>query len=164
MTYEQLIAKISPAYGFGHEITQYAADPEGNHGDPLAAFIAAELRETFEPDKSDAEQVLVACLLVETAERDLRGIARALAEWSDELQGLPEEVRRGKCAECQTPYPVDLPACPKCGTVERTLCQAQGCDEIECSDLATGVFRERGHTFDGCDDHRDHPYPREAAK
>ena len=78
MTYEQLIAKISPAYGFGHEIAQYAENPKGNHGDPLAGFIANEIRETWDPELSDAEQVDVALRLVNTAINDLEGVKAAL--------------------------------------------------------------------------------------
>lgn len=98
----------------------------------------------------------------------LRSLLKGLGGAAEELRGLADAIRQeapapeppgpqGKCSECRTPYSTDFPACPECGTVERVLCQASrfcGCD-----DLATGVFYERGHTFDGCDDHRDHPYP-----
>lgn len=67
---------------------------------------------------------------------------------------------RVKCATCGRLYPLGAPRCPDnaCGREERTLCQACGCDEIECADLATGTFFQDGHTFDACGEHRDAAY------
>ena len=43
--------------GEGWQLGQYAAEPDGNHGDPLAGFIVLEIRETHDPSKTDAEQL-----------------------------------------------------------------------------------------------------------
>lgn len=80
----------------------------------------------------------------------------------DEVVDLPASTigAQVKCATCGELYPLGGPRCPRndCGRLERTLCQAQGCDEIECCEVATGTFFQDGHTFDACGDHQRKAY------
>ena len=71
---------------------------------------------------------------------------------------MAKTIEKGKCADCGETYDRNDAECPSCGIIERVLCQAMGCDQIECDDLATGTFKQGGHTFDACDDHRTEPY------
>ena len=72
----------------------------------------------------------------------------------------PDTDERVKCATCGETYALGAPRCPDnaCGRQERTLCQACGCDEIECCEVATGIFVQDGHTFDACGEHRKKAY------
>lgn len=80
----------------------------------------------------------------------------------DEVVDLPLSSigAQVKCATCGTLYPLGEGRCPAnaCGRLERTLCQACGCDQIECSEVATGTFFEGGHTYDGCGEHQSKAY------
>ena len=66
---------------------------------------------------------------------------------------------RGKCSECETVYARNEPKCPKCGTVERVICQWID-DEVDedCMDLATGTRQGRTDEYDACDSHREKGY------
>jgi hypothetical protein len=85
MTPEQIIAKIDESYGDGWQLGQYAADPHGNHGDPLAAFIVLEIRETHDPSQTDAEQLETARRAIETAIADLSGVYDRLGELGEKV-------------------------------------------------------------------------------
>jgi len=89
MTADQIIAKIDASYGDGWQLGQYAADPDGNHGDPLAAFIVLEIRETHDPNKTDAEQIAAARRALETAIADLSGVYDRLTELRDAAEVTP---------------------------------------------------------------------------
>jgi len=47
-------------------------------GDTLALFIVRELRDTYDPEADDAEQVATAVNALETARADLRGAMDAI--------------------------------------------------------------------------------------
>ena len=87
MTFEQLIAKIDGAYP-DEMLSRYAADPDENHGDPLASFIVVELRETFEADAGDELQLRAAFDKIDTAHQEVgRVVARLHALWERSRQG-----------------------------------------------------------------------------
>ena len=78
MTLDELIRRVNEAYP-DDLIEQYHRDPKGEHGDGLARFIAAEVRETFEPDSSDEYQLATAAQHLESAMNELAGVVEALA-------------------------------------------------------------------------------------
>lgn len=85
MTADEIIAKIDQSYGEGWQLSQYAEDPDGNHGDPLASFIVLEIRETWEADKTDVEQLAAAHRVIRTAIVDLSGVTDRIADLMGEL-------------------------------------------------------------------------------
>ena len=85
MTADQIIAQIDQSYGEGWQLGQYAAEPDGNHGDPLAGFIVLEIRESWEEGKTDSEQLAAAHRVIRTAINDLHGVADRLAGLMGEL-------------------------------------------------------------------------------
>lgn len=56
MTIEKLIEIADDAYPDGL-IKLYFEDPDGGYGDTLAGFIAEELKETFNDELTDHEQI-----------------------------------------------------------------------------------------------------------
>ena len=73
----RLIQIASDAYG-DDLIRQYFDEPGENHGDLLAAFIAAEIKETFEPDETDQDQLDKAARVLENAKAQIESVIEAL--------------------------------------------------------------------------------------
>ena len=71
------MAVVDKAYG-DSIVRAYDLDPAGNHGDGLARFIAGEIRETFDPELNDKDQIIKAIRVMETARRQLNGVVSAL--------------------------------------------------------------------------------------
>jgi len=68
---------VDKAYG-DSIVRTYHNDPAGNHGDGLARFIAGEIRETFDPELNDKDQIIEAIRVMKTAHRQLNGVVSAL--------------------------------------------------------------------------------------
>ena len=77
MTLNGIIGIADTAYPDGL-VGQYFRDPGGEHGDPLAGFVAAELKDTYDGEATDAEQLDAALSAVRTAIRELQDVADAL--------------------------------------------------------------------------------------
>ena len=73
MDIQKLIAIASKGYP-ECLIESYFHSPDKNHGDVLAAFIATELRETFDPDADDTEQLFTAMSQMEKAQAQINEI------------------------------------------------------------------------------------------
>ena len=77
MTLEDIIGIADEAYPDGL-VGQYFREPEGKHGDTLAKFMAVELRETYDGNVPDADQLDTASRAMETAARELQNVADVL--------------------------------------------------------------------------------------
>lgn len=77
MTLDQLIAIADGAYPDGF-VGMYHQEPDEQHGDTLAKFIAIELKDTFDSDLDDDIQIQEATRALETAVRELNGVVSAL--------------------------------------------------------------------------------------
>lgn len=64
MTLDDLIAKVEKAYPL---VGDYHREPDEDHGDTLAQFIARELRDTFCSGEDDEEQTAEARRVLEIA-------------------------------------------------------------------------------------------------
>lgn len=84
MTLYELIATASKGYP-DELILQYHEQPNRNHGDTLAKFIAYELKDTFDEDQPDMEQILTAKAAIEVAIRDLEGVLHSLEKKEAQL-------------------------------------------------------------------------------
>lgn len=73
MTLKTLIQIASTGYP-GGLIKQYHEEPETEHGDHLAAFIANELKETFDPEADDIDQLSEAMDKMEKAIGEINGV------------------------------------------------------------------------------------------
>lgn len=58
MTMDRIIQIADAAYGGDNFITKYHNDPDKDHGDTLAKFMAEELEATYNFDASDEEQCI----------------------------------------------------------------------------------------------------------
>jgi len=74
----ELIKIADEAYDEDGLIMAYHEDPEGNHGDTLAKFIATELAETFEEGTGDVHQLDEAARVMDVALRQLDRVHRKL--------------------------------------------------------------------------------------
>jgi len=72
-----LIEAANEAYG-DDLIASYHDDPEGEHGDTLAKFIAVELRDTYEEGQTAENIVDEAVRAMGVAIRDLSSVREAL--------------------------------------------------------------------------------------
>ena len=83
----KLIHELDRVYGDGL-IEAYWRDPAGHHGDTLAKFIVLEMRECVEFGKAIGIQAEVAALVLQKAERQLRGCVTACFDlvWQEEAQ------------------------------------------------------------------------------
>lgn len=79
MTIRELIEIADQGYS-DSLISQYYDDPDGNHGDTLARFIAFEISETISEEDVDSLQLTQAITLMETAKREIQGVIDALTE------------------------------------------------------------------------------------
>ena len=79
MTLNELIAIADQHYDDGL-IGLYFSDPQGKHGDGLAAFIAIELRETFNPNTSTEDQLITAAGVIESATGQLEKLSEGLRD------------------------------------------------------------------------------------
>ena len=77
MTLNGIIGIADTAYPDGL-VGQYFRDPGGEHGDPLAGFVAAELKDTYDGEATDAEQLDTALSAMKTAICELQDVADAL--------------------------------------------------------------------------------------
>jgi hypothetical protein len=81
-----LLSKANKYYPDGFLAEYY--DSDGNivdgQGDTLAEFIVKELKDTFDPDASDEDQIREAIRAMETAKRDICAV----------LAGLNDSERR----------------------------------------------------------------------
>ena len=71
-----IIKIASDAYPDGL-VEQYYKHPSGSHGDTLAKFIAIELRDTFDPSASEADQLVEAARVLDCAAHELAHVKRA---------------------------------------------------------------------------------------
>lgn len=76
MTLAELIKIADAAYDDGL-IELCFKKPNKDHGDTLAKFIAAELKDTFDEDASDDNQLLEASRCMGSAMRQLGGVQSA---------------------------------------------------------------------------------------
>ena len=84
MTLNRLIAAAASAYPEAYVRNYWnakASEPKENPagGDTLAAFVAWELADTYDPAASDAEKIETAARKMREAARDLDAVAAALA-------------------------------------------------------------------------------------
>ncbi len=77
MELKQIIKIASDAYDDGL-VEQYFDNPETEHGDGLAQFIASELSETYEEDTTPADKLAEAVRVVFSAQRQLEDVVEAL--------------------------------------------------------------------------------------
>lgn len=76
MTLKQIIEIADDAYPDGM-VADYFRAPDEDHGDTLAQFIAIELKETYDPNGSDAEQLVAAAKAMRTALSELQEVTDA---------------------------------------------------------------------------------------
>jgi hypothetical protein len=76
MTLRQIIDIADAAYHNGL-IRKYDLEPDGEHGDSLAGFIARELKETYDEDATDAQQLDAAYVALNTAVCELQDVVDA---------------------------------------------------------------------------------------
>ena len=87
MTLQELIDIADAVYPDGM-VGMYHREPRKNHGDILAKFLATELRETFDTDATDDEQLVTAERAVYAAIGELEAVREALTlEWSKRQKG-----------------------------------------------------------------------------
>lgn len=78
MNIDKLIEIADKGYSDSYLIQGYFQDPDGEHGDTLAEFIARELQETLDPEASDTDQLLTAMDQMEKAQTEISGVIQAL--------------------------------------------------------------------------------------
>jgi hypothetical protein len=79
MKLEALIDIADQAYPDGL-VRNYFDDPQGNHGDSLARFIAFELTETFDENANDENQLIQAIHVIANGRDELEQVLDALGE------------------------------------------------------------------------------------
>lgn len=77
MKLSEIIAVADRAYPDGLVQAHYE-NPDGQHGDTLAEFIALELRDTYDADASDEDQWSEAARVVRRARDELDKVLSAL--------------------------------------------------------------------------------------
>lgn len=85
MTLEQIIAIVNDVYDDGL-VGLYHDEPTGDHGDTLAKFIAIELRETYEAEATDSEQLWEAQRVMLSAYEELGKVVDAFENAAIEAQ------------------------------------------------------------------------------
>jgi hypothetical protein len=79
MTLDKLMLIVEESYGGDGHILAYYGDPDGQHGDGLAAFVVQEFTENFLPDDDGEKAQLEEALhLMDNAVADLHRIIAAL--------------------------------------------------------------------------------------
>lgn len=87
MTLQEIIDIADYAYPDGL-IGAYHQNITVDNGDTLSQFIAIELRETFDPDATDAEQLVAAEHVTEQALNELEAVREAFtAAWLKTQKG-----------------------------------------------------------------------------
>lgn len=76
---DELIAIADEGYSDGLGLA-YHEEPDGEHGDTLAKFVAVELADTFTEGLPRAEQIAAAIHAMTTAIRDLEEVVIVLKE------------------------------------------------------------------------------------
>ncbi len=94
MTLEQIIRIADEAYPSERKVAEYFNDPDGNHGDTLAKFIAIELRETYE-EGSSKDQLRKAYNVMAQALEDLESVVNTLYERYEEEEEAQNKKERG---------------------------------------------------------------------
>lgn len=79
MKLEELIDIANQAYPDDF-VRQYYDDPQGNHGDSLARFIAFEIIETFDEEGTDENQLAQAIHAIANGRDELDKVLDALGE------------------------------------------------------------------------------------
>jgi hypothetical protein len=80
VTLKELVAIADEAYPDGL-VGAYFEDPDGEHGDTLARFVARELEGTFSREETDpAEQIATAQVAMLRAIKELEMVLEALDE------------------------------------------------------------------------------------
>ena len=77
MELKKLVDIVDEAYPDGL-VGLYFQGPEGKHGDTLAKFIASELKDTFNAEATDKEQLTTAAHQMRIACQELQGVVDAL--------------------------------------------------------------------------------------
>ena len=81
MTLDEIIAIADAAYPDGFVARYWNAKRQAvrraNLGDTLAQFIVRELKDTFDPQATDAEQIATAAKAIENAASELAAVAAA---------------------------------------------------------------------------------------
>lgn len=80
MTLTEIIKIASEAYDVDGTVMRYHLDPDGDHGDGLAQFIARELAETFDEGSSDESKYSAAVHVMNKACRELSAVEDALRQ------------------------------------------------------------------------------------
>lgn len=84
MELKELIRLADKAYDEDGLVMAYHEDPEGNHGDTLAKFIALELAGTFDAEANDLNQLNEATRVIGVACQQLNRVHGHLLEsWTD---------------------------------------------------------------------------------
>ena len=78
MLLKDLIKLVSDAYEVEGLVVEYFNDPKGEFGDGLAAFIAEEIVETYDPTASTRNQLIEAHRVMTRAKMELEGIVDTL--------------------------------------------------------------------------------------
>lgn len=89
MTFKQLVRIADRAYGGKGIIGKYACEPDVDHGDTLAKFIALKLKDTWDPKAGDTKKL-------GTAKRAIRSAAFQLERVADEFHDEKMEKRRAE--------------------------------------------------------------------
>jgi hypothetical protein len=84
MKLEELIKIADDAYPDGF-VKQYYDDPQGNHGDSLARFIAFEIIETYDEDGTDENQLAQAIHTIANGRDELDRVLEALGAKARDL-------------------------------------------------------------------------------
>jgi hypothetical protein len=77
MTLDKLV-KIADRGYYDGLVWAYYKDPDGDHGDTLAQFIALEIADTYDPEADDVEQLLEVARALTKAEVQLAEVVNAL--------------------------------------------------------------------------------------
>ena len=80
MKLTEIIEAADKAYPDGM-VKLYFENPNGNHGDTLAKFIVLELKDTFDEEATDADQIW-------TAERTLSRAREELAKVQEAIEAM----------------------------------------------------------------------------
>ena len=85
MTLNQLICRAASVYPDCYVLEYWdleKSEPRKNRmgGDTLALFIALELKDTYDADASDGEQIATAVKVMQTAADDIQAVAHSLSD------------------------------------------------------------------------------------
>lgn len=145
MTLVELLNKANEAYPdqmlnlYYDEETGEAVQYSG--GDELAHWIVVELRETFDSEASEHDQLAEAVRVMANAVRDVQGVLDVLEkqlEEVDEHLDIDEETQLIEDMERELRPGATAPAaghCPECGSYD--VAYREATDDYECKDCGT---------------------------